>query len=424
MYMKKIASLFLTICLLGSLCACGNNASSTPETTLAPAVKTNVAKPLTWADIDAIPIANNDMSEEELRQLCLDFMDMMMTFTWTPSEQVDMINTEKDPEKVVKTFYPDKVYGGTPYLTSRCGNLYTAMEFYDERNGMLDLSGGMDTLNLFGNQCSSSTFWAWSRVCASAEHTSTATINETYGCLRVGPYTYDETIGQDPNGYYVEGCGTDIICAQNGMQTMFESYALVKPADGIVSSTQAHVQMIAGTPNVVRDAAGNIDGRQSTVAYTDQDGQYYPATQVDGTAYEHVGGNKIVVSFADLYMKHYIPFTFAELNKTKPVEKSEIKMSCTGEAINLAQLSAATVTCNYSISDLTIVVKDENGKQVYRKLTPMYYGDSVKQKNVNVSKAANAFELTEFADGKHTIEISARIGTGEKPVIYTGILQK
>ena len=30
--------------------------------------------------------------------------------------------------------------------------------------------------------------------------------------------------------------------------------------------------------------------------------------------------------------------------------------------------------------------------------------------------------LAEFADGEHTIEISARIGTGEKPVVYTGKL--
>ncbi len=421
--MKRVLALILALCLLSTLCACGGgNTDATPETTLAPAAKTNVAKPLTWADLDAIPLANNDMTEDELRALCLDFMDLQMQFTWTPSQTTEMRNIEKNPDNVVKTFVFGQVYGGTPYLTAKCSNIYNMMEYYDERNGMLDLSGGQDTLNLIGNQCSSSTFWAWNRVCASANHDTTANILEKNGCLRVGPYQYagdPENNGWD--GYYGEGCGTDIVCQQNGMQTMFESYALVKPADGIVSSTQAHVQMIAGLPNVVRDAAGNIDGVKSTVTYTDQDGQYYASTQVDGSPYEHVGGNHVEVTFMDLYLKHYIPFTFAELNKEKAVEKSETTIDITGESVTLYQLSLATVTCNYSISDLTVVIKDANGKQVYRKLTPIH-DTSPNHRTAEVGKAATAMELSQYADGKHTIEISARIGPGEKPVVYTGTL--
>lgn len=420
--MKRVLALILALCLLGSLCACGSNANTPPETTLAPAAKTNVAKPLTWADIDALPIANDSMSEEELRQLCLDFMNMQMQFTWTPSQTTNMINAEKDATTVVKTFQSGMVYGGTPYLTAKCSNLYTMMEYYDERNGMLDLSGGQETLNMIGNQCSSSTFWAWNRVCASANHATTANILEKNGCLRVGPYQYVGNVEDNGwDGYYGEGCGTDLICSTNGMQTMFQSYALMKPADGIVSSTYAHVQMIASTPNVVRDAAGNIDGVKSTVKYTDQDGQYYPGTQADGSAYEHVGGYEVEVTFWDLYEKAYIPFTFAELNKQKPVEKSVTTMDYTGESVNLLQLSLAKVTSNYSISDITIVVKDENGNQVFRKLTTIH-DNSPNHRTAEVGKAATAMDLSQYADGKHTIEISARIGTGEKPVVYTGTL--
>ena len=40
------------------------------------------------------------------------------------------------------------------------------------------------------------------------------------------------------------------------------------------------------------------------------------------------------------------------------------------------------------------------------------------------TNVANANELNEFADGKHTVEVSARIGTGEKPVVYSGTLTK
>ncbi len=418
--MKRVLALILTICLLFALSAC-NTAGTPTETTQAPAAKTNVAEPLTWEKINALPIANNDMTEEELRQLVLDYMNMQMQFTWTPSQKTDMVNVEKRPDRVVKTFHPGQVYGGTPYLTAKCSNLYTMMEFYDERNGMLDLSGGQETLNLCGNQCSSSTFWAWSRVCASCEYDGSSTILQENGCLPVGPYTYtDEDITGSVNRGY---SGTDLICEKNGMQTMFESYALTKPADGLVVSysRMGHVRMVASYPKVVRDANGNIDGTKSTLTYTDQDGQYYPTTQVDGTPYEHVGGHQVEISFAKLYTENYIPFTFAELNKDRPVEKSEISMDYTGETINLYQLSLANVTCNYSISDLTVVVKDEKGNQVFRKLTPMH-DNSPRHKTVNVGKAANSFDLADFTDGKHTIEISARIGTGEKPVVYTGTL--
>ena len=226
--MKRVLSLILALLLLGTLCACGgNNAEETPETTLAPAAKTNVADPLTWEKINALPIANDQMSEDELRQLCLDFMEMTMLFPWTPSVKTDFTPNGE----VTKTFVPGAVYGGPPYIAGTLGNIYTMMEYYDERNGMLDLSGGMDTLRQFCNQCSGSTFWAWSRVCNKITYCGTQDALQRNGCLRVGPYTYDDNIVD----MHSEGVTTKSICQTNGMQTMFESYALLKPADGIVN---------------------------------------------------------------------------------------------------------------------------------------------------------------------------------------------
>ena len=108
-------------------------------------------------------------------------------------------------------------------------------------------------------------------------------------------------------------------------------------------------------------------------------------------------------------------------DKEKEVEKSETTMDYTGETVNFYQLSLATVTSNYSISDLTVVVKDADGKQVFRKLTNIH-DTSPNHRTASVGVAATAMDLSKFADGKHTIEISARIGTGEKPVVYTGTL--
>ncbi len=390
--------------------------------------KTNVVKPLTWEQIDALPIANNDMSENELRKLCLDYMHLMLHFAWTPSHKTDFINFKKNPDKVLRTFIPGKVYGGVPYLTCRMGNLYTAMEYYDEKTGVLDLSGGMATFEKFANQCSASTFWAWNRVCNSSSHSYTGDTTEKSGCLRVGDYEYiPGYIPDDKLGFAKKGCGTDMICTYNGENKMFEAYAQVKPADGIVSSSQAHVQMIAAYPQVARREDGTIIGTRSYIYYTDQDGTYHSDLQEDGSHIEYVGGYRTEITFSELYKKHYVPFTFAELNKQKPVDKSEISMDYSGDTITLAQLSKLKISCNYAISDITVVVKDEAGQQVYRNLTPLYnYFLNANLKVADLSDEDIYADVTkglkEFADGKHTIEISARIGTGEKPVVYTGRL--
>ena len=74
---------------------------------------------------------------------------------------------------------------------------------------------------------------------------------------------------------------------------------------------------------------------------------------------------------------------------------------------------------------MTVTVKDAKGKVVYTKTMPNYLGGlSQTYKPAAMTNVANANELNEFADGKHTVEVSARIGTGEKPVVYSGTLTK
>ncbi len=380
---------------------------------LAPAAQTNVADPLTWEKINALPVANDQMSEDELRQLCLDFMEMTLLCPWTPSEELDFI----PKDTVTKTFEFGAVYGGTPYISNTMGNIYTMMEYYDERNGMLDVSGGMDTLRLFSNQCSGSAFWAWSRVSAEIAYIGTENAVKSKGCLPVGDYTYDESIEH----MIKDGIYTTDICLENGSQTMFESYAQMKPADGIVfrNLSSGHIRMISGI-NVVRDANGEIDGDKSTVSYIDQDGKWYSHTQSNGTPYDHVGGYNMKVSFLTLFTDGYIPFTFEEFIDAGNVEKSKTIINHTAETMTISQLKNAKITGNYSISDVTIVIKDENGKQVLRNMVPAYLTGVP----VPTAKVALAYtsDMDYYADGKYTIEISARIGTGEKPVVYTGTL--
>ena len=414
--MKKLLSMILSLCLLFGLCACGGNGEeATPTTVPAPKVETNVAEPLTWEKINAIPIADDSMTEEQLRQICIDTFRLQLTFGWTPNVTTDYNSGMSD-----KTFYAGQVYGGPPYQSGRFGNIYKWMYFYDEENGMLDLTGGQDTLAKICNQCTGGAITGWSRVVNTMNFKDTGGINETAGCLRVGPYTYDESIK-----YYTQR-DTYQICADNGAVTMWESYAALKPADGIVNfklnnngGGTGHVRMVSSV-NVVRTSDGTIDGLKSTITYLDQWAEYYNAVQSNGIPYEVEGGVDIVMTFMDLMNNGYLPFTFAELIKQDPVEKAVVTLSVSGDSVKSSDLARASIKSNYIMSDITVSIVDANGKEVYHNDAILFSTLMPYEGVVNV--AAPKAELDKYADGTHTVTVSSRVGTGEKVVAYTGTL--
>ena len=76
--MKRIVCLMLALGLLLSFAACAKTEkSATPAQKLVPT-------PMTWANIEAIPIANDQMTEDELRQICVDFSGCSCSFSGHP----------------------------------------------------------------------------------------------------------------------------------------------------------------------------------------------------------------------------------------------------------------------------------------------------------------------------------------------------
>ena len=416
--MKRIISLALCACLALTMAACGKG-EVTPETTetteaAAPVVLVNVAQPLTWEKINAIPVANDDMSEDELRRICLDTLRLQLTFGWTPSEELYYHNSIRD-----KTFYPGQVYGGNPYNSRSFGNIYKWMYFYDEETGLLDLSGGADTINKISNQCTGGTLTGWSRVVNSANYYGTNEMTHNNGCLRVGPYTYADTImGFGQRDTYT-------ICADNGASTMWESYAALKPADGIVMysnyENDGHVCMVSNV-EVVRFEDGKIDGQQSYVTYMDQWAIYSEATQENGEPYEIQGRVDYKKSFQQVYDDGYLPFTFAELIKQNPVEKAVATVSVGDTSVKLSELVRGQIQCNYIMSDITVSVTDQQGKEVYHKDTIISHMLMTYTTLLQTAVVEN--ELSAYADGNHTITISTWVNTGEKLVAYQGTLTK
>ena len=310
---------------------------------------------------------------------------------------------------------PGAVYGGLPYVTSSFGNLYKAMEFYDPETGTLDVSGGNTTFKTIGNQCSSSTFWAWNRVCASLTYQGTSDAVLNNGCIPVGPYTYDTT-ADDFNTV-----DTHEICNTNGAQTMYESYAKVEPADGLVhayAGSGGHMRMVAGSVNVVRNSDGTINGAKSTLVYLDQIASWSDSAQTDGTADEIDSGADVVVTFEELFNTGYIPFTIAELNKTASVQAGEASLNLNGQNVSASTLSWATLSSNYAISNIEVVVKNAGGEEVYSNTT-LTYG---LPREYAMSSTFDATAVAALAGDGVTIEVNVRIGSGELITAYTGSL--
>ena len=317
--MKRFFAFVLVLCMLLPLASCGGaqepqSSDAAVETTEKPkkteekkkddepVVLPKVENPLSRDDVEAIPIANSSMTTDELRQICLDFIELSVSFPWTIKEDL--------PYHVVRQEYDvaynaGGLYAGIPYVNVASGNVYRWLDVVDPETGVWNATQ-FDVNNLlWGTACSGTACWAFSRVVNSAKMGWTANLNQYNGFIPVGPYTYEGNFnryGEDGN----PDCSD--IAKANGEQTMFESYAKLLPADCLVNN--GHVRLNAAVPTVVRKEDGTIDGNKSTTLWSDQGmyrNQYYQMRkQSDGTEYSIQGGVEVQITFAELYKSGYL----------------------------------------------------------------------------------------------------------------------
>ncbi len=437
--MKKIIAIFLLLCTLLPLCACSSGLEEQPlESSPPTAEKTqekkdptySVPTPLTWKEIDAIPVANSNMTTEELRKICVDYFRLQTSFQWTTVKNFDYIIRSGNSQR---KFQPGKIYGGIPYVTSSKGggNLYLWMEHYDEKTGILDLGkrSGQDLMDLLGNHCAHGAFWGWTRVVNSAEIRGTRTYTQKNGCINVGPYVYDpeleEFSTEDPN------LGTAKVCQDNGEQVMYQSYAKLLPADGVNASHTEnwHVRMISQGATVVYNEDGTINGEKSYVLSIEQASSPHDYTCPDGTVANIMSRVDQKYTFASLFKGGYIPFTFAEFLGTDPVEESRVTLDLDQSSVTTEILQGATVSSNYSISHVTVLAVDENGEELYRyvkKFTPSDTGgNAIICTSLSLENAIIPATLNRYANKDDVkIQILCRISTGQEPLIWEGKLVK
>ena len=390
-----------------------------------------VKKPLCWETINAFPIKSKDMTVQQLRQLCVDFLKFAKQFQWICDHDVDFIRNSRGTQDTMKG---GRIYGGLPYIGLATGNVYRTLDYMDE-NGVVNISAviGKKKFNQvyarnlwrnFGNQCANGAYVGWGRVISSADYSGTPTMQVCRGFLRVGPYKYDD--GLD---IYKKEYNTVAICQENGEQTMFESYAAMEIADGLVNFTTAgHVIMCTVAPQVVRNADGTINGQESKLWITEQAQTWTEQEDEAGTDFLMKPSVDAEHTFADLFGSGYLPFTFGEFQGTYPIEDTVCEFSHKESTITARQLWKTHITCNYGIFDAYATVTDDGGNQLYKHavrclrsgckdLAFVKWAEDAKDHN-NVEKWG------EFpTPGTYNLKIEVQLATGERPTVYQGKLE-
>ena len=371
--MKKITSLLLCLLMLLPLFAgCGSasleskQAEQTRQETKEEANKTETKPAINIPEIPAenrlsaekiasFPIANDSMTEDELRNLCVEFFRFSQTFAWTPDESWNYTIGASTKQH---TLSQGTVYGGFPYLHG-AGNVYRMLEYYDEKTGLVDTSELGANARYLGNFCSYGSGWGFSRVVNSASHNLTQEMVPAEGYIPVGPYKMNTSLTKFPENETVA------ICQDNGENVMYQSYACLKPADALVYyTTGGHIIMVSSV-HVEKNDDGTVSGEKSYVTFIDQATNWWDGTLANGNTYRVQGGVDKKYTFEKLFKTSYIPYTFAEFLGTDPVEPGSATLDTDKTELTLQELIDSTLTANYMISDVFVDFIAEDGTVLF-----------------------------------------------------------
>lgn len=430
--------------------------------------------------IDKLPKATTDMTPDELRDVVVAFMKLQLTFAYkadfSKASEDEMgyyiknlysaYDASKDLDNIKIMFEDGKYYGGMPYMGNTAGSVYRWLEFYNAEDGRMDWSPILRTdrknwtdsdtgrvypsvgSSIFGNTCASSCVWAYLRVSNSISTFWTSTWIPKNGYVKIGDYKLSSNDDH--------GTSTKKICTNNGSAKMYECYAQMKKADGLVQT--GHAVMITENAVVVYKEDGKtIDPEKSYVWVAEQKASFLNASPEDGgkdlysplnnkgLTYRIQGNfpNTIVNgkekdmrwSFKKLYDEGYLPFTIPELVGTDDFEEPEVRFSHKSETITMSELQNKTITSNYAISDVHFTVKDKEGNVVFTAMYAPSATSVVALKSYNLNNALNNNTiykkenhiyngLDDYAFKGYTLEISARISTGDLVTVWSGTYKK
>ncbi len=424
--MKRILALLLIVSTLFSLLACASDlteetetgeASVTAEETenkdLALKEIPEICDKLTLEKINAFPVAKESMTPEEARELCVSFFRFCQTFAWTPNKTMTFVRNAKGSKTTVQA---GTIYGGLPYGGVSSGNVYRLLDYLDQETGVVDIEKAAPNadVSLFANQCSMGAFVGWGRAINSADYDWTSGMVQKNGFIPVGDYKYDANLSSFSQK------GTDEIVKENGQNVMFESYAKMKPADGLVEyGTAGHVIMCSSEPVVVRNADKTINGEESYFTVIDQGQAYKEKKQTDGTPFLVQGGVDRKVTFAGAFESSYLPFTFAEFLGQDPIDTPKVECTVKGDSCTADELTKAHLSSNYAIFDVYIDFINEKGEVVVPRVSRSKTVD-VYEANINSFVMGSVIE--NYAKKGYSVRISVQTAAGPRLIAFEGKL--
>lgn len=434
--MRSLISAILALTMALGLCACGGNQTEPVETTVGKDYSQwagIVEDPSGWVeDFKNLPIANDKMSTDELRQLCVDAFKANLSFQWTPNKKITYSYTllEKTRQVELETGI---AYAGLCYATGKSsGNAFKILEYYDEQTGVLDIEEmGANMMGIITSACARGAEQAWNRVSDSHGLGNMSSFNQySANVVPVGPYTYKM---EDYKSDFGSRTATTEIIAVNTQQDMLESYAAMLPGDGLYSSSAWHVMMCSAKPEVVRGADGKIDPAKSYLLVCEQDAvgtltDEKMEMQDNGKVLCTLGTIDKKYTFKNLLGKNYIPFTLKEFIGEDPVEPGEVWLSMSEQdrntaaaGLTMAELAKLNMYTNYALCTMEVQVKDPAGN-VVNSYKPNIQSLPVTHK-VSLNTILDPRRYEEFANGENTIHVFAQLANGERVEAYTTILK-
>ena len=304
------------------------------------------------------------------------YMRNMATFLWRAEENIVYAqnSTQTSEEELIGyqgtviRYRAGQLYRGVPYTNSRS----PGVNFFDyasepDENGIHSVSGlhgralaGKENGGFarVGNDCCSSIQQAWNYIGADIKSVHTTSMKEASGYLPVGIYTRDDTKPL-----------TVDICAENGEQVMFASYAALKKADAVVryNDNIGHAMMAVKVVTIFK-GDGTIDGDKSYVTFLHQTNAYIKNEKF---VYDEELGERVyltygiddVITFTTLYKNGYLPVTCDVLVDPEAKGFEDYVIDSEKEH-TFENILKGTFHTKWLISNVTITITDKNGEVV------------------------------------------------------------
>ncbi len=413
---KRIFAFFMAIVLAILLCSCGE--------------KKEVAKVSEENDfivlypMSDIPnyVLNEGATPDEMRQMAIQAMRDELTVPWFTKTEFSYnkkVNGEAS-DFVARTNYQ---YCGLPYTDSGTGLLHWLTHYNFETGEVTDIDS--ETLNkTLGNSCATSVSWGWASVITSFKGIATFSFNKSYGAIPVGDYA----IPSDLVSY--KTYTTQRICEDNGKDKMYQAYAQVQPADGIISYPNGgkgmHAMMAIEKAYVVYDNSGNIDEKKSHLVIQDQragqksNSTTYVVVDEDGNKSHYSGRTSAVIPFIDLFENgYYIPVTNAEFMGQKPYALPEVSVD-KKDAKSLSDISSASVHSNFRMVTITLSATDPKTGKVVGKATKMTTDTTHKYKLSDLARNDNLVKnLKKGTEYQFKVDVLVSAGVTKTPIDVT-----